>query len=93
MNNEKKIDRASIDAAIEAAMELVCENCHHLYTEPNVEEELTGQCSHCEACLVEAKIREATALAERQVAMGFARVIADSLNDFFEGQAMKARRD
>lgn len=84
MERLSKIDRAAIDAAIEAVMELVCDRCHHCYTEPTEEEMLTGECSQCETCPIEAKVREAAALVERQVAMGFAGVIADSLEDFFE---------
>lgn len=81
---EKKIDRAAIDAAIEAAMEQACENCHHLYTGPNAEEAMTGQCSQCESCRIEAKIREAVAFAESQVSMVFAGVIADAIADHFK---------
>lgn len=86
MEAVKKIDRTAIDAAIEAVMELVCDRCHYCYTEPTMEETLTGECSQCETCPIEAKIRETTSLVERQVAMGFAGVIADSLKDFFEGR-------
>lgn len=58
MTTTRKIDQASIDAAVEGIMELVCDTCHYPYVEPTMEEVLTSQCSKCETCTIEGKVRE-----------------------------------
>ena len=83
MSDDRKIDREAINAAVEAIMEQVCEICHFPYVEPTVEEVLTSQCSKCETCPIEGKVRELAAQVEHQVAVSFAHVIADSISAHF----------
>lgn len=88
MDVVKKIDRPAIDTTVEAVMELVCDRCHYCYTEPTDEEVLTSECSACEGCPIEGKVRELVSLVEREVSVAFAHAIADTLKPILSGGAL-----
>lgn len=68
----------SIEGKLEEVMGLICDRCHHLYTEPTPEEELTGCCSACESCLIEEKIKYLIALTKGHAAVEHAKMIAQA---------------